>query len=370
MRRLVLAFFIVAIIHVPAGAQDILHPIRLYSAAGHPVPVVLSMRGRVDMPEGGFGLILLDSDGVVLDSAEGLAPGTFDLGETLPAIWSLTRAARAQVIVDGEAVGTPIVVQPMLTPPKVRTVRDVRANSTDGYTRVIGFDDEVLDPKDADLLEKMKESEDWDPTEPSVNSGVRVYIDRDVLLHTEFGDIRLALAPEFAPNTAWNFRHLAEGGFYDDTTVHRIVHIDRAGERFVIQGGDPTGGGSGSAGWDLPMEPSALPHDLGVISMARSDSPHSAGSQWFICLSRAGTARLDGQYIAFGWATEGEKPIARIADAEIADASKGRPAKPPLILSATLVPASPHDPGMSRSDKRIRTWWTPPHAEEPARRER
>ena len=249
MRRLVLTFLLATMIHLPAQAQDILHPIRLYSAVGHKVPVVLSMRGRVEVPKGGFGLVLLDGAGVVMDSYEGLAPGTFDLGEVLPKIWSLKNAARAQVIVDGVAVGTPVVVQPMHTPPKVRTVQDLRPEGNTKYTRVIGFDDTAIDPDDQDMLEKMKSAEDWEPREPAVNSGVRVYLDRDILLRTEFGDIRIALAPEFAPNTAWNFRHLSEGGFYDETIFHRIVHLDRDGRRFVIQGGDPSGSGGGSAGW-------------------------------------------------------------------------------------------------------------------------
>ena len=194
MRRLVLTFLLATMIHLPAQAQDILHPIRLYSAVGHKVPVVLSMRGRVEVPKGGFGLVLLDGAGVVMDSYEGLAPGTFDLGEVLPKIWSLKNAARAQVIVDGVAVGTPVVVQPMHTPPKVRTVQDLRPEGNTKYTRVIGFDDTAIDPDDQDMLEKMKSAEDWEPREPAVNSGVRVYLDRDILLRTEFGDIRIALA--------------------------------------------------------------------------------------------------------------------------------------------------------------------------------
>ena len=370
MRRLVLTILLLSAMAFPAHAQDILHPIRLYSAPGGDVPVVLSMRGRVDLPDGGFGLVLLDGEGVVLDSYEGLVPGTFNLGEVLPEMWNLKRAGRVQVIVDGVAVGTPLVVQPLQSVPKVRTVRDTRPGGTLRYTRVVGFDDTATNPEDQELIDEMKESEDWDPSEPPQQSGVRVYIDRDVLLRTEFGDIRVALAPESAPNTAWNFRHLCEGGFYDDTIFHRIVYLDRQGRRFVIQGGDPSGTGAGSPGWDLPMEPSDLPHDFGVISMARSDNPHSAGSQFFICLSREGTARLDGQYVSFGWASQGEEPIAKIADVRIADASSGRPESPPKIISATLVPAPPHDPGISRSDSRIRNWWTPANPESPQRRDR
>ena len=353
--------------------QDLIEPQRLYTGIRQPMPVVLSMRGRSEVPEGGFTVLLLDGEGQVLDSIEGLQPGPYDLCGILPEIRNLTRTCRVQVVADGEAIGSPLVVQPMLTPTPVRTVRDVRPDGTTPYTRVIGFGDELLDPdSDQDRLEieGQKASPDWDAGEPVVSTGIRVYPDRDVLLETGFGQIRIALAPEFAPNTAWNFRHLADGGFYDDTTVHRVVHFERNGNRFVIQGGDPSGTGNGTPGWNLPMERSELEHDLGVISMARADHPDSAGSQWFICLSRAGTRRLDGQYIAFGWATEGAETIARIADVEIADAATGRPTDPPEVYSAKLVPARPQDPGTARTASRIDNWWTPPPTEPPGRKPR
>ena len=352
-----------------APGQDLIEPLRLYTGIRQPMPVVLSMRGRAEMPENGFTILLLDGEGQVLDSIEEIEPGPYDLCGLLPEIRNLTRTCRVQVIADGEAIGSPLVVQPMRTPSPVRTVRDVRADGSTRYTRVIGFGDELLDPdsdKDQLEIEAQKESPDWDPGEPMANTGIRVYPDRDVLLETGFGPIRIALAPEFAPNTAWNFRHLTEGGFYDNTTVHRVVHFERNGNRFVIQGGDPSGTGNGTPGWNLPMERSELEHDLGVISMARADHPDSAGSQWFICLSREGTRRLDGQYIAFGWATEGAETIARIADVEIADAATGRPTDPPEVYSAKLIPARPQNPGTPRTTSRIDSWWTPPPTE-PAR---
>jgi peptidyl-prolyl cis-trans isomerase B (cyclophilin B) len=268
-----------------------------------------------------------------------------------------------QVVADGEPVGTPLVIQPLIGRRPVRTVRDVRPDGTTGYTRIIGHGDTLLDPtreSDRLALEEMRNAPDWNPGEPVVTSGFRVYPDRDVVMETDFGEIRIDLAPEAAPNTAWNFRHLAEHGFYDDTLVHRVVHYDRTGRRFVIQGGDPSGTGDGGPGWDLPMEPSSLPHDLGVISMARADHPDSAGSQWFIALSREGTARLDGQYCAFGWATTGAEAIARIADIEIADVETGRPTHPPRVARMRLVPAEPLQPGISRESSRIDHWWRPP----------
>ncbi|MDE0889646.1 MAG: peptidylprolyl isomerase [Phycisphaerales bacterium] len=342
--------------------QDLLQPNRLYNRIGRPIPVVLALRGRADAPEAGFDLLLIDTDGTVLDSANGGTPGEFDLLTALPAILNLQRTARVQVVADGMATGTPLVVQPMIGRTPVRTTRDFRPGTDTRYTRIIGFGDAVLDPDDADdvaELEKMKISPDWDPGEPPVLTGFRIYADRDVRVETNAGEILVALAPEAAPNTAWNFRHLAEHGFYNDTMFHRVVHFDRTGRRFVIQGGDPSGTGEGSAGWDLPMENSTLPHDLGVISMARADHPDSAGSQFFFCLSREGTARLDGQYCAFGYAVDGAETIAKTADVEIEDVAAGKPTAPPVITRMTLVPAPPQDPGIARSDRRISEWWTP-----------
>ncbi len=343
--------------------EDLLTPRRLYHGVGRPIPIVLALRGRTDVPSDGFTLLLVAPDGEVLTSAEGLPPGEFDLTEVLPAVPDLTRTARVQVVVDGEPVGTPLVVQPLIGREPVRTVRATRPQGDTRYTRIIGYGETLLDPQnDADrqALDEMMESPDWDEGEGPILSGFRIYPDRDVVMETDFGEIRIDLAPESAPNTAWNFRHLAENGFYDDTLVHRVVHYDRTGRRFVIQGGDPTGTGEGGPGWDLPIERSDLPHDLGVISMARAEHPDSAGSQWFIGLSREGTARLDGQYCAFGWATEGAEAIARLADVEIEDVESGRPTHPPRVARMMLVPAEPLQPGRPRSAERIDTWWTPP----------
>jgi peptidyl-prolyl cis-trans isomerase B (cyclophilin B) len=188
-------------------------------------------------------------------------------------------------------------------------------------------------------------------------SGFRASIEQDVVLHTTHGDIRIALRPDEAPNTAWNFRELVAAGFYDGTIFHRIVPLDRRGLPFVIQGGDPTAsptgqpaGGDGGPGYWLPLEPSELPHDFGVISMARSDHPDSAGSQFFFALSREGTARLDGQYCAFGYAVDGADVIRAIAEVELADVAAGRPRNPPVVTSAVLVPAPPRTPGAGRPD--------------------
>ena len=347
---------------------DLLSPSRLYHGVDRPIPMILALRGTTEIPEDGFQIVLLDGEGAVLDDAEGVQPGQIDIAEILPVALDLERAARVQVIADGVPIGTPVVIEPLLGRRPVRTVRSIRPDGRTPYTRIIGFGDDLIDPEDESdrrALEAMRTSPDWNEGERTVLSGFRTYVDRDVVMETDFGEIRIDLAPEFAPNTAWNFRFLAEHGFYEDTTIHRIVHMDSSGRRFVIQGGDPSATGEGGPGYDLPLERSLLPHDLGVLSMARADHPDSAGSQWFLCLSREGTARLDGQYCAFGWASSGAEPVARLADVEIADAGSGKPTHPPRIARMRLVPAEPMVPGTPRTSTRINAWWTAPVEDEP-----
>ncbi|MGY8752686.1 MAG: peptidylprolyl isomerase, partial [Phycisphaerales bacterium] len=132
------------------------------------------------------------------------------------------------------------------------------------------------------------------------------------------------------------------GGLYQNTTFHRIVPLSSKGHPFVIQGGDPTGTGMGGAGSWLPIENSALPHDFGVISMARAGDPDSAGCQFFLCLSREGTARLDGQYCSFGETVSGDEVIRAIALVPLADPASGEPVSPPIIHSISLIPTSPN----------------------------
>lgn len=318
----------------PAAAGSPLKPQRLYNGVGKPLVVT------AEVPRGAAATVaLLDAGGKVIAPPRNLQPGEVDLGELLPAVWSLTEAAYAQCEVAGRPFGSALVVQPMLSrlPPRTETAR--RADGTP-YTRIVGWGEEPS-------------AEDRGPGPQRTFSGLRVYPERDVVLHTTRGDIRLAMRPDEAPNTVWNFLHLVEGGFYDGLTFHRIVPLTRDGEPFVIQGGDPTGAGDGGPGYWLPIEPSALPHDFGVISMARSDDPDSAGSQFFICLSRAGTSRLDGQYCSFGYAVDGAAAIQDIAGVVLADVATGRPVRPPVVQRAELVPAPSRIPGRGRPDRRV-----------------
>lgn len=111
------------------------------------------------------------------------------------------------------------------------------------------------------------------------------------------------LYPEVAPNTVNNFISLVSSGFYDGLTFHRVI------PGFMIQGGDPQGSGVGGPGYEIPGEFTAngfqndLKHDKGVLSMARTNDPNSAGSQFFLMVEKA--PHLDGQYAAFGKVVEG-----------------------------------------------------------------
>ncbi len=126
------------------------------------------------------------------------------------------------------------------------------------------------------------------------------------------GDVMKAeLYPEIAPNTVNNFIALANSGFYDGLTFHRII------KGFMIQGGDPAGNGTGGPGYSIKGEFSHngfqnnLKHTAGVLSMARSMMPNSAGSQFFIMHKDA--PHLDGEYAAFGKIIEGMDVVDKIA---------------------------------------------------------
>ena len=188
-----------------------------------------------------------------------------------------------------------------------------------------------------------------------VRSGWWIRPEADVSLKTTKGDLLIDMREDAAPNTVNNFQQLVRDQFYDQTMMHRIILAGRGGRPFVIQGGDPTGTGSGGPGWWVPIEASTLPHDFGVISMARANDPDSAGSQWFIALDRQETARLDGLYCAFGEILLGRDAIVELAQVPIGDTDylSSRPVNPPLIKTARLVPAEPRTPGMGRTQKPV-----------------
>ena len=131
----------------------------------------------------------------------------------------------------------------------------------------------------------------------------------------DLGTITLELYPETAPITVKNFTDLVNKGFYNGLKFHRVI------EGFMIQGGDPTGTGMGGPGHQIKGEFAAngvanpLKHTRGVISMARSMDPNSAGSQFFIMHQDA--PHLDGQYAAFGKVTDGLDVVDAIARSKV-----------------------------------------------------
>lgn len=127
--------------------------------------------------------------------------------------------------------------------------------------------------------------------------------------------IKLELYPEVAPNTVNNFISLVKSGFYNGTCFHRVI------SGFMIQGGDPLGNGTGGPGYSIKGEfksngfKNDLKHARGVISMARSMRPDSAGSQFFIMHQNA--PHLDGEYAAFGKVIEGLDVVDEIAETDV-----------------------------------------------------
>ncbi|MGC1272671.1 MAG: peptidylprolyl isomerase [Planctomycetaceae bacterium] len=119
-----------------------------------------------------------------------------------------------------------------------------------------------------------------------------------VVLETSAGNIRLDLLSDVAPGHVRNFLGLTKSGFYDDGCFHRVI------EGFMIQGGCPEGSGFGGPGYNIDAEFNTTSHEPGVLSMARSNDPNSAGSQFFICLEKV--PHLDRQYTAFGKTADDE----------------------------------------------------------------
>lgn len=155
-----------------------------------------------------------------------------------------------------------------------------------------------------------------------------------VILHIkDYGDIQIELDYESAPNSARNFAYLVSKGFYDGLIFHRVIR------GFMIQGGDPTGTGMGGPGYSIRGEfrangfPNKLSHLRGVISMARSSDPDSAGSQFFIC--DADDTFLDGNYAAFGKVTSGMEVVDKIA--KVNKNHNDRPLTNVVIEKAELV---------------------------------
>ncbi|MFN2476835.1 MAG: peptidylprolyl isomerase [Chthoniobacterales bacterium] len=157
------------------------------------------------------------------------------------------------------------------------------------------------------------------------------------VIKTSEGEMVAEFWPEVAPNTVENFKKLARSGFYDGTAFHRVI------KGFMIQGGDPltkdeskqSRWGTGDPGYKVKAEFNDKSHTRGVLSMARSQDPDSAGSQFFIVHGNA--KFLDKQYTAFGKLIKGDDVLEKIATTQTVPGD--RPVKRMNVESVKIVPA-------------------------------
>lgn len=164
--------------------------------------------------------------------------------------------------------------------------------------------------------------------------------DEVAVIKTALGEMVIEFWSDVAPGTVDNFKKLTRQGFYDGTAFHRIV------KGFMIQGGDPltkdpdqeASWGTGNPGYQIKAEFNSRSHVRGVISMARSQHPDSAGSQFFICLDTADF--LDGKYTAFGKVIQGEEVLVRLGNVETLQnrGEKSKPAQRQGVESVKIVP--------------------------------
>jgi peptidyl-prolyl cis-trans isomerase B (cyclophilin B) len=186
---------------------------------------------------------------------------------------------------------------------------------------------------DAAAAEKPKQP----PTEAKQMSTNEVAV-----IKTALGEMVVEFWPDVAPKTVENFKKLAKQGFYDGTAFHRIV------KGFMIQGGDPltkdpsaeARWGTGDPGYKIQAEFNDRSHQRGVLSMARSQDPNSAGSQFFICLGDA--SFLNRQYTAFGKVIKGDDVLGKLGDVETVPGGGGEKSKPVQrqgVESIKIVPA-------------------------------
>ena len=324
---ILMTMMVVMIAALPANLFAQLVPDRLYFGVGQRVVV------RVDAPEDFLGELtikLLNPRTLEVIHNAPAARGRADLTSLCPNIWGdqSHQVMLAQLYLDSQAFGSPLVLQPMVTPNIATRVNQTTLEVSEEQDALVIFEDDRLSSR---FVKGEVESSE---REEVVYSGLRVYVEQEVVMQTTAGEIVFRMRPDAAPNTAYNFMHLVEGGFYTNIIFHRIVAKLADGRPFVIQVGDPSGTGSGGPGYMIDLEKTDLAHDFGVLSMARSADPNTNGSQVFVCLSREGTEFLDGRYTAFAQAISGADVIRAIAAEPVG--AEDRPLDPPMILSASL----------------------------------
>lgn len=183
----------------------------------------------------------------------------------------------------------------------------------------------LSDPEIAEILKKVEQYQ----VEP-------VTADEIAVLETNFGTIKLEFYPDVAPNHCNNFKRLANSGFFNGTTFHRVI------PGFMIQGGDilsrdgnRLNDGTGGPGYTVQAEFNSISHVRGIVSMARSQEIHSAGSQFFIC--HAAVPHLNRQYTVFAKVFEGMDVVDQITLVE-QDPATNNPYEKVLIKRAIVIP--------------------------------
>ncbi len=136
-------------------------------------------------------------------------------------------------------------------------------------------------------------------------------LENTLYMDLEYGRVIVGMRPDLAPKHVIRIKELVRAGFYDGLTFHRVI------PGFMAQGGDPSGNGTGGSGVNIPAEFSNEPHRRGTLSMARSASPDSADSQFFIVFGR--TRHLDGKYTVWGRVTSGMIHVEKIKKGTAAD---------------------------------------------------
>ncbi len=146
------------------------------------------------------------------------------------------------------------------------------------------------------------------------------------------GEMVAEFYPDKAPNHVRNFKWLADNQFYDGVKFHRVI------KGFMLQGGDPTGTGGGGPGWQVNAEFNDVKHTKGILSMARTNDPNSAGSQFFVMDGT--TPHLDGQYTAFGKVIKGIDIVDKVTAVPTTGPERSTPTQEIKMTSVRIVPRS------------------------------
>jgi peptidylprolyl isomerase len=150
-------------------------------------------------------------------------------------------------------------------------------------------------------------------------------LENTIVIELEFGKVEIQLLPDVAPNHVKRIKQLVKNKFYDGVSFHRVI------SGFMAQTGDPTGTGMGGSGKKIDAEFSDISHKRGIVSMARTNDPNSADSQFFICL--ADSVFLDGKYTVFGKVIKGMDVVDKIKKG---DKESGKVIDPTKIISIRL----------------------------------